>query len=469
MTPGLDEDKVFIVHRGAIITRLDPRFHQALRAYSNLALLHNGQRFKTLITSMFSGGTPNTQNPAYWNGVIPWVSPKDFGAYEINSAADQITQLALNESSAKLAPVKSVLMVVRSGILQHTIPIGVVTSEVAINQDIKAIICNGSCAPHYLATYFRCFQEFILPVITKFGATVQSINTAELNNLLIPLPDKEKQEAIVLIYRSALAKKDQLEAQSKELLCGIDNYLLSELGISLPPDPEKNIDNRIFTAQRKELAGWRFDPDMALYSRHTRTSKFKASKLKEHMRSAPQYGANERGVERLNREVPRYVRITDVNEYGELSPGLGVAAEVAEDKYLLEPGDLLFARSGNTVGKTYLHNSGINEKHVFAGYMIRFRLNAATLLPEYAFSYTLCSAYKDWCRAVQRASGQPNINAEEYKGLLIPVPPLKKQAEIAEKVFLLRHQAQLLREQADMALDEAKRRIEAMLLGKVAV
>jgi hypothetical protein len=187
------------------------------------------------------------------------------------------------------------------------------------------------------------------------------------------------------------------------------------------------------------------------------------------MRTAPQYGANERGIERINRDIPRYVRITDVNEFGELSPGLGVAAEVAEDKYLLERGDLLFARSGNTVGKTYLHTPNTDEKHIFAGYMIRFRLNVATLLPEYAFSYTLCSAYKEWCRAVQRATGQPNINAEEYKSLLIPVPPLEKQAEIAEKVFHLRQQAQLLREQAELELSAARRHIEAMLFGEVTV
>lgn len=416
---------------------------------------------------MFSGGTPNTQNPAYWNGTIPWVSPKDFGAFEIDSSIDQITPLALKESSARVAPVGSVLLVVRSGVLQHTIPVGVATTEVAINQDVKAILCRKGCSPYYLATYFRCFQDFLLPVITKFGATVQSINTAELNNLVIPVPDDKTQEEIVFTYKQALAKKLRLENDSMRLLNSIDGYVLSELGITLPSEPENTILNRIYTAQRRELAGWRFDPDMALYSRHTRTAAFKASKLKDHMAVAPQYGANERGVERSDRNVPRYVRITDVNEFGELSEGLGVAAEVTEEKYLLLPGDLLFARSGNTVGKTYLHTQCAGEQHIFAGYMIRFRLDSRTLLPEYAFSYTLCSAYKEWCRAVQRASGQPNINAEEYKSLLIPVPPLIKQAEIAERVFELRHQAKLLQVQANKVLDAAKLRIEAMLFGKV--
>lgn len=186
------------------------------------------------------------------------------------------------------------------------------------------------------------------------------------------------------------------------------------------------------------------------------------------MLASPQYGANERGIERMSKEVPRYVRITDVNDFGELSEGLGVAAEAVEEKYFLNTGDLLFARSGNTVGKTYLHASDDDEQHIFAGYMIRFRLNPATLLPAYAFAYTLCRAYKEWCAAVRRAAGQPNINAEEYKSLLIPVPPIGKQSEIAARVFEIRDQAKLLRRQAEFELRAAKCRIETMLLGETA-
>ena len=181
----------------------------------------------------------------------------------------------------------------------------------------------------------------------------------------------------------------------------------------------------------------------------------------------PQYGANERGVERLCKEVPRYVRITDVNEFGELSQGMGVAAAYADNRYLLQNEDLLFARSGNTVGKTYLHSVVADEQYIFAGYMIRFRLNSATLLPAFAFAYTMCKAYKEWCSAIQRATGQPNINAEEFKNLLLPIPPIEKQREIARRMFAIREQAKQIRIQANAELAAAKRRIEVMLLGEV--
>lgn len=317
----------------------------------------------------------------------------------------------------------------------------------------------------FLCTQLRFYKHWV--AATQRATGQPNINAEEYRNLEIPVPiNLNAQKSLVKNYYEALAIYEKRMIKASNLLAGIDNYILGELGITLPQESKNTIANRIFIAQRKELTGWRFDPDMALYSRHTRTSKYKLSKLRDHMLFSPQYGANERGLERLNKDKPRYVRITDVNEFGELSDGLGVTAETIDYKYLLQNKDLLFARSGNTVGKTYLHTNVEGEQYIYAGYMIRFRLNPATLLPEYAFAYTLCSAYKEWCSAIQRATGQPNINAEEYKSLLIPVPPVDKQAEIAAHVFVIRNQAKQLQQQAEEELKITKRRIEAMLLGE---
>lgn len=79
----------------------------------------------------------------------------------------------------------------------------------------------------------------------------------------------------------------------------------------------------------------------------------------------------------------RYVRITDITEEGNLNNVI-VSPRKIEEKYMLLSGDLLFARTGNTVGKTYLHKSG---KMIFAGYLIRYRLNKELMLPQFAFAY----------------------------------------------------------------------------------
>lgn len=251
-----------------------------------------------------------------------------------------------------------------------------------INQHIARIRTDDRHTSEVLAAWLNTDIAETLAKRRSTGGTRPALDYGALRSIPVIF-----NEAILEAVKAAYRQHAQDLAKASEKLEGIDDYLLAELGINLPPEPENTIAKRIFTAERRELSGWRFDPDMAVYSRHTRTSRFELSKLKAHMLAPPQYGANERGVERVSKNVPRYVRITDVNEFGELSDGLGVAAENADDKYLLAPGDLLFARSGNTVGKTYLHLDADDEQHIFAGYMIRFRLNPATLLPAFAFSY----------------------------------------------------------------------------------
>ena len=93
--------------------------------------------------SFRGGGTPSKANSAYWSGTIPWVSPKDMKSDVIHDAHDHITARAIAESSTSLVPAGSLLMVVRSGILQRTIPVARCSREVALNQDMKALTSNG--------------------------------------------------------------------------------------------------------------------------------------------------------------------------------------------------------------------------------------------------------------------------------------------------------------------------------------
>ena len=89
------------------------------------------------------GGTPSKEVPSYWNGPIPWVSPKDMKTNVIRSAIDGITEAAVENSAAKRVPAGSVLIVARSGILAHTLPIAVTAVETTLNQDMKALTLSG--------------------------------------------------------------------------------------------------------------------------------------------------------------------------------------------------------------------------------------------------------------------------------------------------------------------------------------
>ena len=114
----------------------------------------------------------------------------------------------------------------------------------------------------------------------------------------------------------------------------------------------------------------------------------------------------------------RYVRITDITEEGNLNNVI-VSPRKIEEKYMLLSGDLLFARTGNTVGKTYLHKSG---KMIFAGYLIRYRLNKELMLPQFAFAYAHTNQYYNWVDKTKKVGAQPNISAVQYDSMPIPVP-----------------------------------------------
>lgn len=188
-----------------------------------------------------------------------------------------------------------------------------------------------------------------------------------------------------------------------------------------------------FIAKPRELFD-RFDPKYVAFKRRAANFRYPAVKMGSLLSESPEYGAGEAGIERVDEATPRYIRITDIDENGELLPGLGMTAANVEPQYFLRDGDLLFARSGNTVGKSYLHESGqVPYPCFYAGYMIRFRFSEK-VLPKYVFAFTQTPYYHEWVSAIQRSAGQPNINAQEYRSLEIPLPPLSEQRKIVAEL-----------------------------------
>lgn len=187
--------------------------------------------------------------------------------------------------------------------------------------------------------------------------------------------------------------------------------------------------DKIFIVKKSEING-RLDPKMALYNQSVQHALYPMVKLKSLLLSKPQYGANEASITRDNNEQPRYIRITDIDENGLISPDeLGATVANLDDKYILNENDIVIARSGATVGKAYIHKN-LPYTCVYAGYLIRFIVDSKKILPDYLFAYTQLNTYKEWVNAIQRPSAQPNINAEEYQSLEIPLPNLSKQQEI---------------------------------------
>jgi type I restriction enzyme S subunit len=155
---------------------------------------------------------------------------------------------------------------------------------------------------------------------------------------------------------------------------------------------------------------------------------WKESTLKEICVGKLSYGSGAAATE-YDGET-RYVRITDITENGELSNDVK-SPNAIDEKYLLNDGDILFARSGATVGKTLMHKAAYG-RCIYAGFLIRLVPDTSKVLPDYVFGFTKSAFYEDFVRRTQRAVGQPNINAQEYGDLKICIPPMSLQKQFAE-------------------------------------
>lgn len=141
--------------------------------------------------SIIGGGTPSKSCPEYFRGNIPWVTPKDMKTNIIEDSIDHISEEAINKSTTNLVPVNSVLMVIRSGILKHSLPIAINRKAVTINQDMKAFIPNNIISATYLMFYFKSIESTILDGVR--AVTADNIDFKDFVKRKILLPPIELQ------------------------------------------------------------------------------------------------------------------------------------------------------------------------------------------------------------------------------------------------------------------------------------
>lgn len=170
-------------------------------------------------TQFSGGGTPSRENLDYWNGNIPWVSPKDMKTESIEGAEEFITESGLGNSSSTLLPPGRVLMVVRSGILKHTIPVAISKVSVSLNQDMKALVfVEDSCLNSFFLRWVQGLNNLLLLAWAKQGATVESIEHAYLAETVMPLPPLTEQHAIAAFLDRETGKIDELVLEQERLI-----------------------------------------------------------------------------------------------------------------------------------------------------------------------------------------------------------------------------------------------------------
>ena len=147
--------------------------------------------------SVVGGATPFKSNPEYWNGPIVWLSSQEIKEKYVSKGTYTITKKAVDDNTTRMVKAGTPLVVSRSGILARLFPISIPTTDVAINQDIKALIFDtNEINTNFFVAHLQQKENFILKSIVKTGTTVQSINMPDFYKLILSFPSKNEQDKI---------------------------------------------------------------------------------------------------------------------------------------------------------------------------------------------------------------------------------------------------------------------------------
>lgn len=354
------------------------------------------------------GNTPSKANTAYWtDGAIPWVSPKDMKVDEITSSEDRLSQAALKEGRVSLLPEGSVLVVTRSGILSHTLPVAVTKIPVTINQDLKALSPKPGVLPKYIAHALRGASRRILNQCSKHGTTVASIETNALLDFEIPLVDLDEQRRIVAEIEKQFSRLDEAVANLKRVKANARRLASSVLveavaGRLVPPTGD----------------AWRTVPVC------------EAGDVLLGRQRAPQYLTG-----RWSRKYLRVANIKDdVIDFSDVETMDFDEAHFA--KYQLIPGDILVSegQSPELLGQSAIFH-GFGEALCFQKTLHRFRARSEITSPEFAQivfrSHVRSGVFR---RLGSITTNIGHLTLEKFKAAPFPLPPLDEQQRIVAEV-----------------------------------
>ncbi|MDT8292125.1 restriction endonuclease subunit S [Roseomonas mucosa] len=165
-----------------------------------------------------SGGTPNKEREEYWQGDIPWVSPKDMKSWIVSGGSDGITPHAVEASKLTLLPVDSVLVVVRGMILAHSFPVAISVRQVTINQDMKALLPRTDVVASFLGWFLSANARAIFEWIDETGHGTRALRMEGFSCLPIAIPPLTEQVRIISHLEDALAKLDALASASSHTI-----------------------------------------------------------------------------------------------------------------------------------------------------------------------------------------------------------------------------------------------------------
>jgi type I restriction enzyme M protein len=461
-----DKNRFFIVNLKQIEERLDPFFYKP--KFRNLSQYKiQFQKLSLLAKSIHH--PPEYERVYSENGyqLMRAQNVRPTGI-EIDNNKVFFSEELLNGKNL-IHPEIGDVLVVRSGVnAGDTAVIEKRYEKVIVGADNLLIKVNDKVIPKFLQVFF--FTSFGKELMSRYltGATNKHINPFNLGKIPIPIADIEKQKKAILVFENTLNQNKLFDLQAEILLSSIDEYLLKELGITLPTPPENTLNNRMFISKLKEISGNRIDPAFHQIYFHKlfdaiTNSKFKSIKLGREIDEI-NYGASFNN-DYVEEGVP-LLRIKDLRRNEIIIDKVVYLPESSRNQLgnsFVKTNDLLISRSG-TIGVVAIVKKEING-FAFGSFMIKFNLKNETVLNrEYLSYYLNCKLLIDLIERDKIGAIQGNITIPIIRSLIIPLPPLTKQKEIADHITSIRQQAQKLKDKTKEALAQANKEIENILL-----
>ena len=157
------------------------------------------------VCRFISGGTPSKQRPDFWEGTIPWASPKDMKRPRLRDVVDHISDEALEDGS-RLAPAGSIFVVIRGMILAKDVPVALAEVPMAFNQDMKAIIPGERISSAFLLYALGAFKRNLFEKVGRSAHGTMTLMSTEISSFAIPLPDRKTQEEIATALETVETK-----------------------------------------------------------------------------------------------------------------------------------------------------------------------------------------------------------------------------------------------------------------------
>ncbi|UUD64660.1 restriction endonuclease subunit S [Pseudomonas seleniipraecipitans] len=342
------------------------------------------------VVSFKGGGTPSRDQSTYWGGDIPWATVKDFNdGYLIRTTRDFITPEGLKNSASNLISAGTVIIPTRMALGKAAIA----QRDVAINQDLKAVVPSGEVDPRYLLWYFIANASQIQSM--GKGATVKGVTLDQLRKLQFPLPPFPEQRRIAAI----LDKAEALRAKRSEAIAKLDQ-LLQSVFLEMFGDPLTNPKEwpAVTVAEIAEVQG------------------------------GLQFSASRKDIPN---SVP-YLRVANVQRgFLDLAEIKEMGATVAEvQRIRLNAGDILVVEGhGNPdeIGRCAVWDGSISEC-IHQNHLIRVRANPETVTPSFLASYLNSDVGSRWLKGTARTtSGLNTISVKKVRETQVLLPPLALQ------------------------------------------